>query len=330
VTFTILRTAAGSPVAPFVIRALQSIPDIRVVAVDADPLSCGFHFADAHHVVPPVSDPGFLEAMLDVCRKERIDLVFPDLDEELLLLARSRQAFEALGTRVLLSHPDAIETCLDKYETYRFFRRTSIPTPETQLPSDLGGNPRWSWPRIVKPRRGRGSRHVYRVTGEAELSFFLSYVEDPLVQEYVAGTEYSIDTLSDLGGGFVYAAIRERITTDSGISIKGRTVAHPDIEAHAKRAVEAVGLVGPACLQCIEDGAGHVKFIEINPRIGGSAVLSMAAGAPLVSDAVRLVRSEPLVGLSEYRTGLLMLRHWAEIFIDPAAQAARDGICDAC
>ena len=143
-TFTILRTAAGSPVAPFVIRALQSIPDIRVVAVDSDPLSCGFHFADAHHVVPPVSDPNFLEAMLDVCRKERIDLVFPDLDEELLLLARSRQAFEALGTRVLLSHPEAIETCLDKYATYRFFCRMSIPTPETHLPADLGSNLEWS------------------------------------------------------------------------------------------------------------------------------------------------------------------------------------------
>src|SRR5262249_56213889 len=90
VTFTILRTAAGSPVAPFVIRALQSIPDIRVVAVDADPLSCGFHFADAHHVVPPVSDPGFLEAMLDVCRKERIDLPFPALHAPLLFLPRPR------------------------------------------------------------------------------------------------------------------------------------------------------------------------------------------------------------------------------------------------
>jgi hypothetical protein len=72
-----------------------------------------------------------------------------------------------------------------------------------------------------------------------------------------------------------------------------------------------------------------VKFIEVNPRIGGSAVLSMAAGAPVVSDAVRLVRNEPLHGPSQYRTGLLMLRHWAEVFIDPAAQAARDGSYDA-
>src|SRR5439155_12406801 len=111
---TVLRTAAGAPVAPFVIKALTSLPGIRVVAVDADPLSCGFELADAHHVVPPASSEHFVPALLDICREQSVDLLFPDLDEELPLLAEARKQFESIGTRVLISDPPTIRTCLDK------------------------------------------------------------------------------------------------------------------------------------------------------------------------------------------------------------------------
>ncbi len=320
--YTVLRSAAGSPVAPFVIRALHEIPDVRVVAVDIDPLSCGFPLADAHHVVPRVSEPQFLERMLDVCRKEGVDLLFPDLDEELPLLARARASFEAIRTRVLVSDLDSIETCLDKHATFRFLRELGVPTPETRLASELRGEPGWAWPRIVKPRSGRGSRGVYRVEDADQMAFFLRYVENALLQEFVPGVEYSVDTLSDLEGRFLYAAVRERIATDSGISIKGRAVRHAGIEELARRIVEELGLVGPACLQCIEVAPGEVRFIEINPRIAGSAVLSMRAGAPLVSDAVRLARGEAPEGMARFRSGWVMLRSWAELFLDPAAAAA--------
>ena len=74
-------------------------------------------------------------------------------------------------------------------------------------------------------------------------------------------------------------------------------------------------------MQCIEDATGALYFIEVNPRIAGSAVLSMAAGAPLVTDAVRLVRGLAPVGLQNYRTGVVMLRHWHEVFMDENAMA---------
>jgi PylC-like, N-terminal domain/Bacterial sugar transferase len=128
---TVLRTAAGSPVAPFVIRALKRVPDIRVVAVDSDPLSCGFAFADRHHVVPRVDAERFLETMLEICREESVDLLLSDLDEELALLSAARDRFLTLKTRVVVSTPDVIEECTDKYRTSCLFRRLGIPTPQT-------------------------------------------------------------------------------------------------------------------------------------------------------------------------------------------------------
>jgi carbamoyl-phosphate synthase large subunit len=313
-TFTILRTAAGSAVAPSVIQALKSLPDVRVIAVDAASLSCGFHLADAHYVVPPVQHPDYLKVMLQICLEERVDLFFPDLDEELPLLAEAREEFQAAGTRVLVSSPKAIRSCFDKYRTFQFLRKRRIPTPNTCLAEEFRAGRGISFPLIVKPRQGRGSQKVFKVTNSEELEFFQKYVPGPIVQEFWEGMEYTIDTLSDLEGNFLYCSIRQRLATDSGISIKGRTLSHPGIEQYSRRIVEGLGIVGPACLQCIENGKGELRFIEVNPRIGGGIALSLAAGAPILSDIVRLVRGEEPEGLKNYQTGLLMLRHWQEIF----------------
>ena len=300
--------------APFMIKALKSIPDVRVVAVDADPLSCGFHLADKHYVVPLVQSSEFLPLMLQICQRESVDLLFPDLDEELPLLAEAKSEFEAMGTRVLISSPQTIHACFDKYNTYHFLQEWGIPTPKTFLPEHLDLKPDVQFPLIVKPRSGRGSKNVFKVSNQKELQFFLDYVENPIIQEYVNGIEYTIDTLSDLEGCFLYCSIRQRIATDSGISIKGRTISHPDIYKYTKHIVERLKIIGPGCLQCIESNDGEVKFTEVNPRIGGGATLSLAAGAPIVTDIVKLVRGEAPDGLKAYQTGLIMLRYWEEIF----------------
>jgi len=321
--FTVLRTAAGSPVAPFVIKALKQIPDVRVVAVDCDPLSCGFAFADRHYAVPRVDAAGFLDAMLEICRQESVDLLLPDLDEELGLLSAAQDRFLALGTRVVVSAPDAISECADKHRTFRLFRSRGIPTPETWLPEEVDGEA-LKFPVIVKPRSGRGSSGVFRAEGPEELEYSLARVTKPIIQEFVDGVEYTIDTMSDLEGNFLYCSVRQRLATDSGISIKGRTVVHAGIAEFARRIVEALPIVGPGCVQGIE-GTEGIKFTEINPRLAGGAPLSIAAGAPILTDLVRLARGDRATGPAVYRANLLMLRFWEDVFVDEKSWNARDG-----
>jgi carbamoyl-phosphate synthase large subunit len=322
--FTVLRTAAGSPVAPVVIRTLRDIPDVRVVAVDSDPLSCGFAFADRHYVVPRVRSVGFVEAMVEICRRESVQLLLPDLDEELGLLAEARERFRSVGTRVVVSTCAALAECSDKYRTFQFFRKHGIPTPETCRAEDIPAGPSLGFPVIVKPRSGRGSHDVFKADGPEELDAALRRVPNAVVQEFVDGLEYTIDTMSDLAGNFLYCSVRQRLATDSGISVKGRTVVDAGLAEMAKRIAEALPLVGPGCVQGIEDRAG-IKFTEINPRLGGGAALSMAAGAPMLSDLIRLARGEPAMGPVTYRGDVLMLRFWQDVFVDEPTWRRRIG-----
>ncbi len=311
---TILRTGAGSAVAPFVLTALRAA-GARVVAADMNPLSVGFQFADRALAIPAARSASFIPALLDACRREQVDVVFPDVDEELLPVARARAEFEQLGVRVLLSPEDVLARCTDKRRFADELTRLGLPAPRVFDPEELSGN--LPFPVFVKPRAGRGSAHTHKACDRSELDFVLARVPEPLVQEYLPGREYTIDTLSTLDGRFLYASIRERLATDSGISVKGRTLEWPALEELARRVVEGLGIIGPCCLQGILDHEGKIRFTDCNPRLGGGTVLSVAAGAPILDDLVRLLCGEAPIGKVRYRAGVIMLRSWHETYLDP-------------
>ncbi len=136
---TALVMCAGSMPGVAVINALKRQDElpVRVVAADASPLAAGFHLADASATVPYANTEAFLPTVLDICRREGVGLVFPIIDEELLVFAEARDRFAAEGIRVITNDPDVVATARDKYKTYEFCRREGIAVPETYLPGDL-------------------------------------------------------------------------------------------------------------------------------------------------------------------------------------------------
>src|SRR3954463_6236099 len=69
----------------------------RVIVTDVDPLSPTVHIADAAVRVPLSTDPSFLDAITEVCARERIGLLVPTIDEELPLFGAAASMFEARG-----------------------------------------------------------------------------------------------------------------------------------------------------------------------------------------------------------------------------------------
>ena len=322
--WTLLRTAAGSPSTVTQYRAFQAL-GCRIVAADCEPGSVGFHFADAWRVVPRVADPGYLERILELCRAEAVDLFLPALDEELALFARNRDRFAALGTRLLLSGPEPLAICLDKFRTYQFFRAAGIPTPETVTAAAFRPDCFDRYPVIVKPRAGRGSSGVHLARNPAEAAFFAGYVDDAVVQARLEGVEYTLDVLADLASEVLMLSPRQRLATESGISSRGRTVWRDGFLAPVRAMVKGLGLVGPLNIQCFVHPDGPVAFTEINARLAGTAILSQAAGVPLFEGILKLARGERPERWLRPCAPMLMFRYWQECFLTPGAFAAAAG-----
>ena len=306
---TVLVSAAGGMKTRGLVDELRA-HDVTVVGVDADPYSYGLQYADSGYVVPHGDDPAFVDELLQIVRREDVDAMLCSPESEVLAVSEERQAFENVGCDPLCPDHAVVQQCADKRQTKRFFERHDVPTPETYADAASAETPC-----IVKPRRGRGSTGIYVATTQQELDVYASQVDVPIFEEYVEGTEYTVDVLAEGDGTVLSVVPRRRHSIESGKSVTGVTVSAPTIRQHCRRIAEALPLRGPACIQCIRTDDG-LQFIEVNTRFGGGSVLSMQADDELVPNLLRMIRGDQTTPSEEYTEDLVMLRNYDELFVD--------------
>ncbi len=213
----------------------------------------------------------------------------------------------------MVSDPQVVRTCRNKWNTYRFFNDNGIPTVETFTIDQLDGK-ELKYPLFLKPISGSGSINTYRVNNAEELAFFVRNVPSPIIQEFAQGKEYTLDALVDLAGNIINIVPRQRIEVRAGEISKGVTSKNWVIIKEAVRLLENLGAVGPVTIQCFWDGQA-VKFTEINPRLGGGIPLSIAAGADYPYQIIKFALGEyvaPCIG--EFQDGLYMFRYEEAVF----------------
>jgi carbamoyl-phosphate synthase large subunit len=305
---TVLFTCAGQRVD---IVSAFGRAGATTVATDLDRLAPALYHADHMALVPRIADAAYVPALAALVTEYDIRLVVPltDLDQEILSEHRA-----ALAPALVLAPPAEVCAAMgDKYRAHAFFEANGIPSPRTWLPADVPADARY--PLLVKVREGFGSRHIYRAADADELAFFLRYTTvDSMVQELCEGEEFSIDVFCDLDGRCLNAIARTMIQSKGGESIKGTSILDRELIDHACRVAEAIGIVGPANVQCFREPDGSLPVTDVNPRFGGAFPLPLAAGSRYPELAIALAngeRPEPRVG--EYRAGVTMTRFFSEI-----------------
>jgi carbamoyl-phosphate synthase large subunit len=126
---TVLATASGSPGTAALVRALHENGErsIRIVGTDMSDRVIGRRLCDAFRVVPPGTEPGFADAVLELCREERVDAVLPQSTFDLEGLAEARERFE--GITVLVASAEAVRICNDKAACYAFLDEIGVRGP---------------------------------------------------------------------------------------------------------------------------------------------------------------------------------------------------------
>jgi len=315
--FTVLFTAAGRRV-----ELIQAFRDsfsqhglkAKIIGADLNPdFAPACYFTDASFKVPPCTAPEYPRALLEICRKEQVNLLIPLYEPEFLVLDGCRQQFEQLGTKVLLSDKKVIEICKDKYRTYGFLKQHNIKTPETWIANNLPETV--ELPLFAKPRLGMGSVGVQKINSQAQLAY-ISRAAEYILQKFISGTEYTLDILSDLSGKVLSVVPRERLEVRTGEVSKSRTVKRMDLLEQGKAIAEMLGAIGPVNLQCIDDGT-DVYWIEVNPRFGGGFPLSFQAGVDYPYLLYRMYTGQPVKPMiGEFRDNLTMLRYDQAIYYD--------------
>jgi carbamoyl-phosphate synthase large subunit len=303
------------------VRAFQSALARRrggsVVAVDTSPYAPALYMADRHFLVPPSTDPHFIDQLVKLCQRESVGLIIPTRDEELPVLAAVRSRLEQDGFRVMVPSTETVRICQDKLAFVEFCHAHKAETPHT-YPGDE--RLQAAFPLFVKPRFGQGTKGARRVQTKLELRESASDPDHWLIQEFVDDPEYTVDLLADFDGRVIAAVPRLRQLVVAGESYVSRTVREPRLIAAATRLATELHLIGHNTIQCFWNGE-HAKFIEVNPRFGGAAALGIASGLDSPALLLRLLDGETLAAQPDFQSDLVMMRFTDDLFL-PANQVA--------
>jgi carbamoyl-phosphate synthase large subunit len=298
-------------------KSLRADSTLELLAADMDPWAAGLYLVapPARTLVPPGADPGYPRALLRTCAELRVDILIPTCDAELEPLAAARDALAAAGTELLLAPAGALSLILDKLSLAGHCTGV-VRVPRTE-PFGADVDPRsWSYPVVVKPRRGSGSRGVVIVDSPAALDR-IERSQKLMIQEYLPGQEYSIDVLADAGGRVLAAVPRVRERVDSGVSVAGRTVHDDQLEQFGRRVALATGLTYVANVQCKRDQSGCPALLEVNPRVPGTLGLTIASGVDMPRIAVDSLLGRPVPQRIRFRE-VAVVRFLDEVFLEPA------------
>ncbi len=290
----------------------------RVITTDVNALSPAVLVADRAFRVPLATDAGYVPALEQICREERVGLLVPTIDDELETIGAARARFEAAGVKVAASPFETAAICNDKHLTSNHLLAHGIAAARSWLPGEVPEDGRG--PFFVKPRRGRGSIGAFAARTPRELAFFCEYVENAVVQEYLDGPEFTIDMLCDRGRPLSIVP-RERVVIRSGVMDRGRTVLDESLLDLGRACATVLEFHGAVNIQCRVVGGVPTVF-EINPRFSGGIPLTIEAGADFPGMLVGLALGREVPpSIGQFVDGLWMTSYEASFFV-PGDRAA--------
>jgi carbamoyl-phosphate synthase large subunit len=340
---TVLVSACGAPGTAALLRALRENGEgrpVRLVGTDMSERAVGRLLCDAFRLVPPGSDPGFADAVLDMCAAEAVDVVLPQSSFDLAGLAEARERFEV---PVLVSSPETVRRSNDKAECYALLHEIGVPAPAfrrvrgaeavAEAARELGYPSR---PVCFKPVFGSGSRGFRVLDPEVDRAHQLLYerpgavamrleeaVEllpaeggpDLLVMELATGGERTIDGIAD-GRRIVLGHPKTRESMRAGLAMHFVTLEDEPLMDIAERIVSALEIEHFFNIQLVGQ---HV--IEVNPRIS-TVVYQEDLNLPYlgVKRALGEVTDEELAALrARVRPGRTALRYFDQVEWDAPA-----------
>lgn len=273
--------------------ALVLNKELRIYGADMAGTAPALAYCDFTRKVVAMKDPRYIDNLLSICADDRIDLLIPTIDTDLLELSENLEKFEAIGTKVMISAPDKIRICRDKNNTSQFFVDCGLHAP---IPVNDWKEYKSGYPAFIKPKDGSSSINAFKVENQEELEVYAGQVEDYIVQPFVSGHEYTIDIFCDWEGEPICIVPRERLQVRAGEVLKTQICMDKTMIEESKALCKAFKPCGPMTVQLIRDDTGVDWFIEINPRFGGGAPLSMKAGARSAEAILKLMDEEDVAG----------------------------------
>ena len=294
----------------------------RVIATDMSSIAPALYEADKYYIVPRMTEPGYLEVILDICKNEKINGVLSLIDPELSFLAKHVDDFKSVGTTVIGSDYNLCEISLDKMRMYEFCKENNFKTARSWNNIDefkaAVDAMEVKFPVFVKPQCGSASIAISKVNNMQTVELLLANASEQdhlMIQEFLDGQEIGADVYIDILSGEVISIFtKKKIVMRAGETDKAVSFKDEKLFDLIKQFVSKSGYRGQIDIDIFEiDGEYYIS--EVNPRFGGGYPHAYECGVnhmELIKNNLDGKRNKQIIG--DYKDNVYMMKY-NEIFI---------------
>jgi len=291
----------------------------KVVATDMSNLAPAIYEADKYYIVPKMTAPDYIDIILDICKKEKINGVLSLIDPELSLLAENKDKFDALGTIIIGSSYELCEMSLDKFQMFNWLNAHGYLCAKSYINKEpfyddvTTGN--ITYPVFVKPARGSASISISKVYDRETVDLLFAHDEGLMIQEFLDGQEIGADVYIDMISGEVVSIFtKKKIKMRAGETDKAVSFKNEMLFELIEKFVKEAGYRGQIDIDIFEiDGKYYIS--EVNPRFGGGYPHAYESGADhmklIVNNLNDIVNKK---NIGDYKENVYMMKY-NEIFI---------------
>lgn len=245
----------------------------HVIATDCSNLAPAIYDADKYYIVPRMTDEGYLDVILDICKNEQITGVLSLIDPELPLLSKNVDKFNEIGTTVIGSSYELCERSLDKYEMYLWLIKNGYKCAKSyidkeQFYEDLE-NGIVKFPVFVKPTRGSASISISKANNKETVDMLFAHKDGLMIQEFLEGQEIGADVYIDMISNEVVSIFtKKKIKMRAGETDKAVSFKDEKLFNLIKEFANNAGYRGQIDIDIFNIN-GEYYISEVNPRFGG-------------------------------------------------------------
>ncbi|MBR0351147.1 MAG: ATP-grasp domain-containing protein [Clostridia bacterium] len=286
----------------------------KVIATDCSNLAPAIYEADKYYITKRITENGYLEDILDICKNENIDTLFTLIDPEISLISKNIEKFKEIVVNPIVSDYDKVEMCFDKYKMYNFLKENNFKTAKSYTDKELFYNDleenKITFPVFVKPVKGSASLNINKVNSKEELDVIWKQADDLMIQEFMNGQEYGADVYIDMISKepvliFVKKKIKMRAgETDKSVSFKDDKLFEL-IKVFVKKA-EFKGIIDIDIFEV----NGEYYISEVNPRFGGGYPHAYESGINVPKMIINNINGiENVEQIGKYDEGIYMMKY---------------------
>lgn len=286
----------------------------KVIATDCSNIAPAIYDADKFYIVPRITADGYIDVILDICRKESIDGVLSLIDPELSLIAKYEDSFREIGTTVIGSDYDICERTLDKYQMYKWLTANGYMCAKTYIDKDEFFKDvekgKIAYPVFVKPVCGSASLAVSKVYDKETVELLFAHDNKLIIQEFLDGQEIGADCYIDMISGEVVSIFtKKKIVMRAGETDKAVSFKDKKLFELIEKLCKDFDFKGQIDID-IFDIDGEYYISEVNPRFGGGYPHAYECGVDhmqLIANNLKGVANEKAIG--NYDEDIYMMKY---------------------